>query len=141
MTIEFADPGVDWTALIVTGSGLVLLLLAAAVFGALYALRGFRSGAGTVAQVLLVLAGFYAAFGVLLAGGLTTVSVYEDRVRWATTDALEAVGFSHIDYETSSGYGGTFTASREGDYFRGHLIDLEPAEGHAFQVVEIEGAE
>lgn len=130
MTIEFADPGYNW-AFVWWPLGVLALAIVVMVCLTLLNLDEIAetlSGPILGIPVAAMLC-FPTLFGIMFYGA---------EVDSLKRDELTSAGFSNVAL-----YGGDrFTAATEdGQYFRGVLVDLEPDEGYAYQVLELNGTE
>ena len=141
MTIKFADPGFDWTLLIVLGSILALILLIAGFFGLLYVRRGYRSNAGNIAFGFLMGAVVFGILGIGMGGGIGSPSTYRDHVEVALYEALEDAGFDQIDITYDEDLDTqTINALLDGEEFYGTIENLYYPKDYAYKVVELEDA-
>lgn len=132
MTIQFADPGFDFTVLW-WGVGItVAVLLAGLVCFAIS--RGDEwSGWFYAGQVLCALSFFAAAVGCGLISGMIGSMTYDKKTEALKEQALEDVGFEHVDVDNYN----NFTASLDGEYFQGELWRIEPRDGvYTYKIVE-----
>ncbi|USH44549.1 membrane protein [Microbacterium phage Cassita] len=129
MIIEFADPGYNflflWLSIGLPVLGIALFLLPFFI---------------TTDETKI---GIWPVFGLVIcitsAIALPNVGAadYDTRVYFEKMEQIESLGFSNVELS-----GGRFTAATEdGEYFRGVLVDLEPDEGYAYQVLELTGTE
>ena len=123
MIIEFAAPGYNWLPIWI-GVGVVLLTIGLMI--ALYpALDDAVAPISTFAILAIV---FAPIFGYM---------TYEGSVSDLIKLELREQGFSDVELS-----GDRFTAATEdGKYFSGVLVDLRPASGYAYQVLELTGTE
>ena len=120
MIIEFADPGYDW-GFFWWPLGVLVLAIGLAVFLA-------SIDRDIPAPVLGI-----PIAAMLMVPTLFGVSSYGTRVGFEKMEQIESLGFSNVELS-----GDRFTAATEdGEYFRGVLVDLEPDEGYAYQVLEL----
>lgn len=130
MFVEISDPGYDWTAVIVTGSIVGVLLIAAILLTVLG--RNVWNWDEDIFGGLWVLWFFVFISVGLLGGGLTGSLAYESRVLSAVSKELYVQGFEKIDI---SGDPTGFTASLNGKYFDGAFVKVGNLK---WQLVEIE---
>lgn len=129
MTIEFADPGYNW-AFVWWAIG--LFVLGVFLFFLPFFLTEDEKKIAMWPVFGLIL--FITAPGIMLP---LSGNDYDERVIIEKIGALKELGFSDVEIS-----GDRFTAATEdGQYFRGVLVDLEPDEGYAYQVLELKGTE
>lgn len=126
MIIEFADPGYNWWflwwPLIAIGIAIVISIIIGAIW---------EEEAAPVAGFLISSAFFAVLIGPLAFGLLG----YDSQVSDAKESALTDLGFEHVEVS-----GDSFTASFEGAYFSGTLVNLKPESGYRYEVFELSGA-
>lgn len=119
MIIEIAGgtyPAAGWWFILIPGAIVVLGIISLTIWGD----REFLVG-----QIGLALAAIYAlVFGVMVAPG---VGLREEETQ--KVEALEEQGFENVDVDDDD----SFTASRDGDYFSGSLLEIAE---NTYQVVE-----
>jgi len=139
MIIEFVDPGLDWTPVFYTGFFAVAFFVAALVVNIIWAAHdypsSYRSALPNWVAALWVGFAVTLVLGVGLGGFMTMSSIYYDKVAAAKVEALEDAGFDDIEFDYKSTT--NFTASVEGDYYKGVLIDLNPEKDYEYQVTEV----
>lgn len=137
MTIEFADPGFDWTAFIVVGYIVLVPLLVAGVAGIMYRLRSnHRSNADFVAYTCLWVAAGLAALGASVAG-VTASGVYSDAKQANLYEALDKAGFEQISITYERGETPRMTGLLNGEPFVGTIEDLEYPNDYTYKVTEL----
>lgn len=126
MILKINEPGWDFTSMFVTG-GIVLVILAVILF-LHFRFRDSMSENDMFAMwtvAVLVSAGIFGLGGVVTGNSVHAIQVTETKVA-----GLEDLGFSQVSL-----YGDTFTASRDGAYFSGILLDGE--DHNTWQVAEV----
>lgn len=119
MIIEFADPGYNWTAIVI---GVVIVLASIGLMIALYPVLD-----NAVAPITI-----FPMMAIVFAPIVGSID-YSRQVDSKIETRLIQSGFSNIDLS-----GDRFTAATEdGQFFSGILVDLEPDSGYAYQVLEI----
>lgn len=127
-TITVVDPGWDWAFTAAMSAPTVgALVLALIFFGIGKTIRGWRrkeAMLGWMQGFLWVALGTGVFLG-LLGGGIGGQVRYTDSYEAAITEELEAAGFDNItlDSEDSKSQADAFTASFDGDYFAGKLVE------------------
>lgn len=123
MIIEFADPGYNWWflwwPLIALGIFIALAIVLTLVF---------EEGAYGPSTFLII----GALFCAIAIPGLAGNSDYSFRIQDAKESALTDLGFEHVKVS-----GDSFTASFEGAYFSGVLVNLKPESGFRYEVFEL----
>jgi hypothetical protein len=130
-TITITDPGWDWVftawivALPAAGLLVVITLLALSfILPGRSRRKALRGGASAIGFITLILG----AFAFLLIAMIGS-DIYEDRIYALQTEALEDAGFEKVTLTYDR-----FTASMEGDYFSGVLVETDTL---TYQIVEI----
>lgn len=125
MILEIQDPGWDFTSLFVTG-GIAVVVLAIGLLTYLR-LRDVMSESDTfgVWTLTVVIAAMALGAGVLVGN-----SVYDRAIQDEKIAGLEELGFDQVYL-----YGDNFTASRDGAYFSGVLLEGE--EPDTWEVAEV----
>lgn len=132
MIIEFADPGYNW-GFLWWPVGVMIVCLAIFIWAGIVFDWDEEDPTIGITGVLFILSVVVAVFVPILFGSTD----YEFRVTNSQRTELQELGFSDVDVS-----GDRFTAATEdGEYFRGVLVDLEPDEGYAYQVLELTGTE
>ena len=118
MIIEIAGgeyPTAGWWFILIPAAIVVLGIVSLAIG---------RDDEFLVGRIGLALAAIYAIiFGILVAPSVVTAEETAQKV-----EALQEQGFENVDMD-----GDSFTASREGDYFSGSLLEIAE---NTYQVVE-----
>lgn len=131
MTIQFADPGFDFTVLW-WGVGITAAVLLAGLVCFAISRGDSWSGWFYAGQVLCAMA----VAGVLIGGvigGFGGSMTYDKKTEALKEQALEDVGFEHADVDTDN----NFIASLDGEYFQGELWRIEPRDGvYTYKIVE-----
>ena len=126
MILEINDPGWDFTSMFIAG-GVALLVL---VFGVLLYLR-VRDTMSENDTFAMGTTFVVVATTIFLMGGVVTGnSVHAAQVRETKVAGLEELGFDQVHLS-----GDTFTASRDGAYFSGILLEGEKS--NTWQVAEV----
>lgn len=125
--IEFADPGYNWGWFF--GSiALVAVLAGLATLGITKA-RGDATGDWAQLAIGSILCGLLFGWLPAAVGGHTQ---YSQDVHTAKTVALKEIGYSHVDLGDD-----LFTASRDGRYVLGVLVDNQPTSDYSYTVLEL----
>ena len=134
MIITFKDPGWDYTSLWITGSILAVFVIVALILTVYRASRrGSTESLDEWIFAMWMISVCWLLLGVFLVGTyMMGAEIYEDRVDTALTEALSEAGYEEISLGT-----GDFTASDDGKYFHGFLVELEaPAGEIQYQIAE-----
>ena len=126
MILEINDPGWDFTSMFVTG-GIVLVILAVILF-LHFRFRDTMSENdmfGMWTAAVLISAGIFGMGGLVVGNSVHATQVLETK-----TEGLEDLGFDQVSL-----YGDSFTASRDGAYFSGILLEGE--KHNTWQVAEV----
>jgi hypothetical protein len=132
MTIQFADPGFDFT-MMWWGVGITAAVILAALICLAISRGDEWTGWFYAGQVLYYVSFFVAAFGCGLLGGFGGAQQYDARVEVLKERALEDIGFEHANVDDYN----NFTASLDGEYFQGELWRIEPRDGvYTYKIME-----
>lgn len=138
MTITFADPGYDWTALMWTGGVLAVWIIGVLLAATINKFAYPKQWDGFWFEwpgICMGIAAAWLVIGVGLGGGITGSTVYDDRVDGARMVALYDAGFNGIEWVYSSDDEAdyAFIASLDDKYFKGSLIPDPNAEPGTFE--------
>lgn len=126
MILEINDPGWDFTSMFIAG-GIALVVL---ILGVILYLRTRDAMSENDTFAMGTAFALVAAAIFLMGGVVTGNSVHATQVRETKVAGLEELGFDQVDLS-----GDTFTASRDGAYFSGILLEGE--ESNTWQVAEV----
>ena len=142
MTITFTDPGYDWTAPI-WGTSVFLFVVIVGIIISVTEKHsnprdydGYWSTSGSFVTflgggILLLVAVGAAGFG-------TGAGVYSTRVENAKFIALADAGFDQLEWVIGDGQDNSFTANKDGAYFKGFLVQDPLAEPgtYSYRVID-----
>lgn len=131
MNISVIDPGWDFMPLVITGSIAAFLLLIATLVSVLEYNDVFYDDTSWVWAVAIPLS----IIVVLVGGVFFQAATYENRLNDRVIEALEDQGFKNVDMDSNQS---GFTASLDGEYFDGVLIEVGDLE---WQIAEIKAVD